>query len=523
MQAHRSGSRAFLIMAANAGANLARQGTAFVVVLLLPPLLVRTMDKGSYAMWVLILQLGGYIALVDSGIQGVVARFVAVEDSRSGVKGVSEVLSNATVLLLLAGAAGAALTIGASWKLPLFVHGLAPLLMQEVRRAFVIVALCYAAALPFSSLAGIFVGYQKSGINAIAGSVGKFLGAAGTAWAAFRHAGLVWMAVWTGAGTLVQPLIYVFAWRRLPGRPTFGARLVQRASLVNFLTFSSTMMLTQLTALLITGLDLPIVTAFDFPNAAYYAVAATVSNLLLVPFGAIVGAFMPVAAGMHAAGDAERLGLLTLRATRYATVILCLLTLFLALSLPALLTWWIRADYALHATRFAEILIAAQFIRLTCMPYSIAGFGAGQQKQMLVSPIGEGIVNLICSLVGVRLLGAQGVAWGTFIGAIVGVLLHLGVSMRWTDAVRLNPRVFLLSGILRPTVCTAPWIAIYLLLARFATGQLQTLALALTCTAAAIPFVFRFGLGSSDRTGLAGQMQALSSRFRRSARQVPQN
>ncbi len=501
-------------MVANAGANLARQGSAFLVVLLLPPLLIRTMDKGSYAMWVLILQMGGYIALVDSGIQGVVARFVAVEDARSGTEGVSAVLSNATLLLVITGASAALLTTGASGLLPLFVHGQPTGLLHEVQRAFLIVALCYAAALPFSSLAGIFTGYQKSGVNAVAGSVGKFLGAAGTAWAAFRHDGLIWMAISTGIGTLVQPLIYIVAWRRLPGRPSFAARLVQRASLVHFITFSSTMMLTQFTALLITGLDLPIVTAFAFPQAAYYAIASTVSNLLLVPFGAVVGAFMPVAAGLHATGDSERLGALTLRATRYGTVVLCLLTLFLAFSLPALLIWWSGADYAAHATRFAEILIAAQFIRLTCMPYSIVGFSAGQQKQMLLSPIGEGVVNLICSLAGVKLLGAQGVAWGTFIGAIVGVLLHLGVSMRWTSAIQLSSRVFLLSGILRPSLCALPSLALYLLLSRFMPGQLATLALSVLCTAFTAVCVFRFGLGRGDRSDLLVHLRSLFARLR---------
>ena len=505
----------FLVMLANAGANLARQGSAFLVVLLLPPLLVRSMDKASYATWILILNLGGYITLIDSGVQGVVGRFVAVEDARSGESGVSEVLSNATLLLLVTGLLAAVLAGTASWQLPLFVHGHSSALLRQARGAFLIVALCYAAALPFSSLAGIFVGYQRSGINAVAGTVGRFLGAAGTAWSAFRHMGLVWMALWTGAGTLLQPLIYVLAWRRLPSRPSFAARLVQRSSLFQLLTFSSTMMATQLTALLITGLDLPIVTAFDFANAAYYAIASTASNLLLLPFSAIMGSFMPVAAAIHVAGDPDRLGALTLRATRYATVILCLLSLLLALSLPVLLLWWIhRADYATHALPYAEILIAAQFIRLTCMPYAVAAFGAGQQRQMLISPVGEGIVNLVCSLIGVKLFGAQGVAWGTFIGAIVGVALHLCLSMRWTSSMRIDPWSFLLTGVLRPALCAAPWAAVYLALTRFTSGSVQLLLLALLCTAGAAVSVLRFGLGRADRLGLLAQAQALLARKR---------
>src|SRR5580698_10418931 len=55
--------------------NLIRQGSSWVLVLVLPPFWSVRWD--SYVIWVLTLQMGGYIFLMDSAIQRAVGRFVA--------------------------------------------------------------------------------------------------------------------------------------------------------------------------------------------------------------------------------------------------------------------------------------------------------------------------------------------------------------------------------------------------------------------------------------------------------------
>ena len=74
---------------------------------------------------------------------------------------------------------------------------------------------------------------------------------------------------------------------------------------------------------------------------------------------------------------------------------------------------------------------------------------------MLISPLGEGVVNLVCSLIGARYLGAVGVALGTLIGAVAGVLLHFLNSMPRTDRLKFNRGEFATGGILRPVICCA--------------------------------------------------------------------
>jgi peptidoglycan biosynthesis protein MviN/MurJ (putative lipid II flippase) len=130
---------------------------------------------------------------------------------------------------------------------------------------------------------------------------------------------------------------------------------------------------------------------------------------------------------------------------------------------------------------FATILILAQFIRLTLMPYAAIGFAAGQQQRMLISPLGEGVVNLGCSIVGAHFLGAMGVALGTLVGACIGVLLHFVNSMPKTDSMLFRRRQLLVTGIVKPIACCLPSSLLVLILVRWistVTGELVLVSVA---------------------------------------------
>jgi O-antigen/teichoic acid export membrane protein len=444
------------IVAKNAGANLVRLGLSWLVVLFLPPLLVRVLDKPAYGTWVLILQIGAYVSLFDNGIQSAISRFVARGEELQDQVYLRQAVSSAGSILVGGGILTLIATLLCCWQLEHLFPGVPVSLLTGARVALLVIGVSLAVSLPFSTLAGMFLGLQMNQVNAAAGGAGKLLGAVGAGWAAWRHEGLAAMAIWVAVGNLLQSAI-LYLWSLRAGlHDLVDTAHVTGAAIREFARFCYAMFATQLGSLLITGLDMPVVAAFDFSAAAYYAIASTASNMLAVPQGAIVTSLIPVASGMSATGNPERLGAVVLRTTRYATAILCLLILPLLCALHPLLRVWVGADYAVHAERFAALLIVAQFVRLTLMPYAVIGFGAGQQDRMLASPIAEGIVNLGCSVVGAWLWGAIGVALGTLIGAIVGVFCHFGISMPKTGNMRFSRWMLLRGGLARPIAITIP-------------------------------------------------------------------
>src|SRR5580704_9986702 len=208
------------------------------------------------------------------------------------------------------------LTALASWQLNHIFRDIPHSIMPSAREALLIIGTSVALTLPFSVIAGLFAGLQKNEINAFAGSLGKFTGALGTAWAAYSHKGLLVMAIWTGLGSLAQCLTYVIYWNKEVKGALLRPGCVDGGMIREFLLFCSAMFVSQFSVILISGLDIPIVVAFDFRSTAYYAVAATLSNALAVPHAAIVSTLMPVAAGMSSNENPKRMGEVLLKTTR---------------------------------------------------------------------------------------------------------------------------------------------------------------------------------------------------------------
>lgn len=444
------------LLAKNALANLVRPGVTWMVVLVLPPLLVRVLDKPTYGTWMLLLQVSAYITIIDASVERVVMHFVARARGLGDNNYLTQMISSAVILLLLLGALAACACVVASLQLHNIFRNIPEQILPGARHSLLFIGCTLALVLPFATLSGIFRGFQRNEIPASAITAGKIFASLGIGWTAYHHDGLAAMAVAYASGTLLARTIYVLVGLRMRVVRFLHFKRVTTAAMREFFSIWSAMLLSQSCGVLITGLDLPVVAAFAFPSAAYYAIAATITSILVVPHTAIMDAVMPVMSGMSANASAERVGSALVRLTRYGTAALVLLSLPVAFGMALFLRVWVTTGYAIYAAPLALVLIIAQFIRSTMAPYAITAFGAGQQKQTLASPIAEGIVNLIASIILVQKIGAMGVAVGTLIGAIVGVAVHFIVSMRLTTGVKVGKMHLLLRGIVRPVLCAVP-------------------------------------------------------------------
>src|SRR5271170_5815240 len=89
-------------MARNAIENLLRMGSSWIIILFLPPLLVRVMDKPTYGVWVLLLQVAGCVTLFDIGVQTSIARFVARAERLRDREYMARILSSSGAILVAA-------------------------------------------------------------------------------------------------------------------------------------------------------------------------------------------------------------------------------------------------------------------------------------------------------------------------------------------------------------------------------------------------------------------------------------
>ncbi len=156
------------------------------------------------------------------------------------------------------------------------------------------------------------------------------------------------------------------------------------------------------------------------------------------------------------------MGSVLLRSTRYGIIVLFLTGLPFLVAGYWILRVWVGPAYALHSVNFLRILVLANIVRTSCSPYATMVVATSRQSVATASPVAEGLVNLVSSVWLVQHLGALGVALGTLLGAVVGVAMHFGVSMRFTQTAFAISRIELfLKGMLRPAAIAIPSIVLW--------------------------------------------------------------
>src|ERR1700678_1781698 len=102
--------------------NLVRMLLSMLVSLVVPPFLVRRMEPAEYSAWVLILQLSGYVYMLDVGMQTAIGKFVAEYDAKGDREASHHLVSTSFTILALAVPIGSVLFDVLVWSVAQLFH-----------------------------------------------------------------------------------------------------------------------------------------------------------------------------------------------------------------------------------------------------------------------------------------------------------------------------------------------------------------------------------------------------------------
>ncbi len=452
-----------LTIAKNSLANLIRLGVGVLAAALLPPFLTRRLSHDMYAAWVLILQLSAYAAIFELGLQSAISKFVAQHQATEDHPATSSVVSTAMVLLGISAALAMLAIVILVWQVPRFFPQLTPALMHEVRLGIFLVGGATALALPTTALASSFQGVQRNNIPMAIQAASQTLSVIVIVLAVLLHGNLIAMGACVAAVTLFAGLVQVIAWREYLAHIQVAIAFVTRQTARIIFAYCASMSVWSFAMLLISGLDTAIVGHFDFRQTGFYAVAASLTNFIILTASAVFGPLLPAASELAAVGDRAGMASLTLRSTRYCGLLLVITGLPLLLYGYPILSIWVGADYARHSILLLEILTIANMIRLCALPYSLVVLGNGLQRYGWVTAIVEAGVNLTVSILLAYHFGAIGVAAGTLAGAFFGLGLSILYTMRYTIvSIPISRSYFVSESLARPAVCAVPLFALLL-------------------------------------------------------------
>ena len=490
--------------------NTARILLSMIVALVLPPLLVHRLRPAEYAAWVLILQCSGYISLLDLGLQTAVGKFVAEHDSTDDRRSAGQVLSSSFVLLSASALIGA-IAIGIiTWFVPQVFHQMPVQLIGEVRTGILAVGLSTVIALPFGAFVGAFTGLQRYGFPTLLAMASKLSSSATLAMLLLLHARLVDLAWVLALFNVVTALAQFAGWKMYArDRVDFSWTLANRATSQRLLKYGGVLAIWSVAMLLISGLDVVIVGHYDYKNAGYYGIAASVTNMMLLLLGGMFSPLIPAVSSLQSARTGQEIGEITIKATRLCVLLLCLFGLPLVFGAYPLLKLWVGHGYAVSSMAFLQTLVLGNAIRQFGFPYSQVVLATGKQHLATLAGIAEALVNIGVSIYLVQRIGAIGVAMGTFVGAIVSIAMHLAVSMRYTrSAIDMPRRRFVLQGLLRPLSCAIPALLLLPMWNRFAMLPWSVPWL-LACSFGTLIMAWQVGLDGPDRARIAATLSRL--------------
>jgi O-antigen/teichoic acid export membrane protein len=452
-----------IILLKNGLVNVVRGGAAAFVAVLLPPFLTRLMSPDAFGAWSLVLQLSAFVGYLDFGIQTAVGRFVAYANEKCDVEFRDRIVNTSLAALSAAGMLAIGGTIGIAALFPHIFRRMPAALFGDARIALLLVAGSLAVGLPASVFNGFFVGVQRNEVPAAVIGGSRIVGAICIILVLRDGGSLVSMGAAVAIINLASYLVQYWFFRRLGTGTRLSRKLVSGTAGRELFDYCLSLTVWSFATLLVMGLDITLVGIFDFQSVAYYAVAATLITFILGLQNALFSALIPVGAVLEARNDTSELGAILVSTTRYGMFLLLASGVPLLVAARPVLTAWVGPEYASHTILILRVLVIANIIRLSAVPYAMLLVGTGQQRLVTISPLVEGFSNLAVSVIlGVR-WGAVGVAVGTLVGSTVGILCNFSYNMPRSTRIAVTRLDYFANAYLRPLICVSPFFLVYVL------------------------------------------------------------
>lgn len=423
-------------LAANAVLNVLAGASGALFAFFVPALLAGRIASVDLSIWSIVLQTAAYVAPFALGIQGVLARQIALHAERSEHAGVHHTMDAAFRVLGLA----AALYLLIGCLVALGLGRLYPDIpaerLREAQWTFAVFLVGQASLIPVAALVGYYQGLQRNlsiTVNVLGSKVIASIAIVGLS-------GRYGLIVLAGAATVVICLANAWlylAYRRSVrerfGRPPAQGGLA-RGRIRQMLRDCAPISLWALANFVIYGGTSTVASTADFANFPAYAMATAAVLIMMGLHGAAMSPLIPHVAVVHARGGPSAVGATLERASLVSACISTLVLLAYALAGPQVLQALIPERLGAVTAFLLPILLTGNVIRLLGLPYANTLIGLGMQGRILWTPVIEAAITFGAALLLAPQHGLPGVAASIAIGGSFSILVHFTYNMPLTGA-----------------------------------------------------------------------------------------
>lgn len=417
----------------NIASNWVAIGINLVLSFFLAPFVVNKLGAALYGIWAVAMQFSGYLYLMDFGVRDSLIRYTAKYKATGNNLGFRRIISVALIIYFFVFLAAMLVTFLISLSLPHLVN-LGDTDARSAQIAIFLIGSSIAVTFLFNIYGGIIQGLQRFDVANAIGIVRGITQASTIVIVLNSGGGIVELGIIQFTITFLNGLVSFFVARHLLKKLNLSLSPVKLSgkklnALLRLVSgYSVYVFINNIGQKLIFASDAIVIALFmPVSSVTFYAIAGNLIEYLRTLLGATAQVFNPMASEYSATRNKDSLNNLMLRATRLTLVIALPVIISYIILGEIFIDLWMGPEFAVDA---AAVLLILAITQIFSSPHnSIASilYGTGKHKTLAFMRIGEGISNVILSVILVGPLGIVGVAIGTAIPhiAIMGIALPI--------------------------------------------------------------------------------------------------
>lgn len=444
------------------GRNVFSNWTAFlvnmVVSFFLSPFMVHQLGPSGYGIWVLVGSLTGYLGVLDFGLRPTTVRFVSKYRTLGDDLMVNRVVN--TILLILS--IVAAVVVLASLILSFFASGFFKIPEEfhgQFRWIIIIVGLNVASSFPFSIFGSMLAALERFDLtNAI--QVVVFLMRALLLVVFLKlGGGLVAVGVVVLSAGISTFLLESRFCLKLYPMLTINPRLADRESFKMIFAFSGYAFVMNIASRLSLQTSAIVLGAMISAEAiTYYSIGSTMIDYLLILISYMSTTVLPIASGLDAKQDFDKLKQLLVIGTKYCVAVILPVSFSYLIVGEEFINLWMGPQFGEVSSKVLAILTCGYFGFLSQFVANSIFVGSGKLKYLAYLNMALAVVNVGLSIILVKWYGIFGCALGTAIPLLInGSLFYPIYACR---IVKIGLWEYFLRSYFRPLAASIPFLAV---------------------------------------------------------------
>ncbi len=381
--------------------------------LFLTPFIIHHLGDRVFGFWVLVGTLLGYYGLLDLGFSSAIKRFLSKEIGAGRKEEIKSIISTAFFVYAFIGLCAVAITVGVILFVPYFTS--VPSEARLFQIVIFVLGIDIAIQFPMRTFEGVLISYMRFDVSTGIALLKLVLRVAGTYFLLESGYGIFSLALLSLFINLQGHIITLLSSLKIEKASMVSLNSAKRSLIRQLFGYSIFTFLAQIADQLRFRIDNFVIAGFlSLSLVTHFSIASRITDYFINFMIAAVGVMMPVFSQYEGQGDYDSIREKFILSTRISNYLAILVGGSLLIYGKVFIMRWVGAAYV-DAYPILIILTISTTVALMQVPSVNVLYAISRHKFYTISNSGEGISNLVLSLILVKSYGLVGVALGTAI------------------------------------------------------------------------------------------------------------